>query len=129
MTDTTLTLNELMGEGVSFAAINVSAGDTTVVAAESGKVIRVHQLALQAVDDATVRFESGSAGGTALTGVMQIYAVATNTTATVAVSGNGGLLLPYSPAGWFWTVSGELLNLEVTGGDIDGVIGYSVRDA
>lgn len=129
MTDTTITMNERMGEGMMFSAINVSAGDTEIIPSTSGKIITVHQIIIKADDDATVRFEDGSAGGTALTGIMPIFASATVATLQLARSNDGGILMPFSPAGWFWSSSGNAINMEVTGGNVDGVVGYSLRDA
>lgn len=96
-----------------FAVIdNATSGDNTLVAAVTGKKIRVHQLALIGSAAVTVRFESG-ASGTALTGQMQFAA-------------NGGFVLPFSPMGWFETASDALLNMELNGAtSVDGVLGYT----
>lgn len=85
-----------------FAAISAAAlGDNTLVAAVSGKKIRLLAAVLVATGGAnTVRFESG-AGGTALTGQMLIAL-------------NGQLVIPLNGFGWFETVAGELLNLELS---------------
>jgi hypothetical protein len=123
--DNSLTLNELMGEGMDFSAINVGTGDTTLVAAQSGKVIRVHYVYLKCAADAVVRFES-EAGGTALTGQMQMRSV---NNGLVGRAADGEINMPFCPPGLFWTNAGELLNIEVSGADVDGVIGYSVRAA
>lgn len=87
---------------VKHAAIAAaSSGDNTLVAAVSGKTIRVLAVVLVASGGAvSTRFESG-AGGTALTGVMDI-------------ADNGQLVLPYNPAGWCQTAAGALLNLELS---------------
>lgn len=87
-------------------------GDNTLVAAVTGKSIRVLALVLVASGGAnTVRFES-DAGGTALTGQMDLAA-------------DGQLVLPYNPAGWAATVAGELLNLELSAGTaVAGVVTY-----
>lgn len=90
---------------------HASSGDNTVVAAVAGYRIRVTSLFLVAAGAVTVRFES-AAGGTALTGVMTVAA-------------NGILVLPYNPDGWFQTVAGELLNLELGGAvSVDGALTY-----
>lgn len=96
-----------------FAVVdNATSGDNTLVAAVTGKKIRVHQLALIGSAAVTVRFESG-ASGTALTGQMQFAA-------------NGGFVLPFSPMGWFETASDTLLNMELNGAtSVDGVLGYT----
>lgn len=98
---------------VKYALIDhASSGDNTLVAAVTGKKIRVHSLFLVAAGTVTVRFESG-AGGTALTGQM-----------TLAV--NNVLVLPHSAHGWFETAAATLLNLELSAGvSVDGGLTYS----
>lgn len=95
-----------------FAIIDhATSGDNTVVAAVVGKKVRVLALFLVASAAVTVRFESG-AGGTALTGQMQLAA-------------NGGFVLPFCPAGWFETAANTLLNLELSGAtSCDGNLVY-----
>jgi hypothetical protein len=87
-------------------------GDNTLVAAVTGKKIRVMSLVLVASGGAnSVRLESG-ASGTALTGVMDII-------------DNGQLVLPYNPAGWCETAASALLNLELSAATaVGGVLGY-----
>ena len=78
-----------------------SAGDNTLVAAVTGKKIRVLAAFLVASGGAnTVRFESGAAG-TALTGLMDLGA-------------DGQLVLPLNGFGWFESASAVLLNLELS---------------
>jgi hypothetical protein len=85
-----------------FAAIAASSsGDNTVVAAVSGKKIRVLSYTLVAAGAVTCRFEDG-AGGTAKSGQMSFAA-------------NGGVSVPFSPVGHFETTAGTLLNLELGG--------------
>jgi hypothetical protein len=97
-----------------FAKIDAaSAGDNTLVAAVTGKKIRVlsYVLVNGHTDTQTVRFESG-AGGTALTGQM-IFAA------------NGGVSSGHNPAGHFETAAGALLNLELSGATtVDGHLTY-----
>lgn len=95
-----------------FAKIDAaSSGDNTLVAAVTGKKIRVLALVLVSAGTVTARFES-AAGGTALTGQM-----------TLAV--NTGFVLPFNPLGWFETVAAELLNLELSGAvSVDGCLTY-----
>lgn len=86
---------------VKYAAISAStSGDNTIVAAVTGKKIRVLSLVLVSAGTTTTAFES-AAGGTALTGDMALVA-------------NTGYVLPYNPFGWFQTVASELLNLELS---------------
>lgn len=88
---------------VQYAVIDhATSGDNTLLAAQgAGKKIRVLSLFGVAAGAVNVRFESG-AGGTALTGVMNIAA-------------NGGFVLPYNEFGWFETAANALLNLELSG--------------
>lgn len=100
----------------AYAAISATTdnGNTTIVAASAGYQIRVLALMLMSdADDTDVRFESG-AGGTALTG-------------RIPLKESTGFVLPYNPAGWFQTDTGddELLNLEITGtGNVYGMLTY-----
>ncbi len=105
----------MAGENVSDpirAAINVAgSGNNTIVAAVTGRKIRVLAVALVVGAAVTTRFES-NAGGAALTGQMELAA-------------NGDLVLPYNPAGWFETVAAQLLNLELSGAvSVDWVLVY-----
>lgn len=98
---------------VQFAAIAAaSIGDNTLVAAVTGKKIRVVSLFMVASGGAnSTRFES-AAGGTALTGVMDLIA-------------DGQLVLPHNPAGWFETAAAALLNLELSAATaVAGALGY-----
>lgn len=100
-------------QGLKRAAIDAAAlGDNTLVAAVTGKKIRVLYLFAQMTGTSTtIRFESG-AGGTALTGQMQ-------------PSQGGGFVLPFNPVGWFETSAGALLNMELGAAQsVDGVLGY-----
>lgn len=94
------------------AAIDAAtSGDNTIVAAVTGKRIRVLALTLVSAGAATARFES-AAGGDALTGQMTLAA------STV-------LTLPFNPVGWFETDAGELLNLELSAAvSVDGCVVY-----
>ena len=76
-------------------------GDNTIVAAVTGKKIRVVSLFFICGGTVNVRFESG-AGGTALTGVMPFIA-------------QTGMVLPMNEDGWFAdTAAGALLNMELS---------------
>lgn len=90
---------------------NASNGDNTLVAAVTGKKIRVLSIVLISTGAVTVRFESG-ASGTALSGQM-------------ALAANVGFSSGYSPVGHFETAAGELLNLELSGAtSVDGFLTY-----
>ena len=86
-------------------------GNNTIVAAVTGKKIRVVSLFLISAGIVNVRFEDG-AGGTALTGQMALVA-------------NTGFVIPFSPLGWFETGSNTLLNLELSDAiSVDGCLTY-----
>ena len=89
-----------------------SSGDNTVVAAVTAKKIRVLAGFFTMTGTAvTIRFES-AASGTALTGQM-------------TPSQGQTVVLPFNPLGWFETVAGELLNLELGGAQsVDGALTY-----
>lgn len=96
-----------------FAIIDAATlGDNTLVAAVTARKIRVLSLYVVASGGAnTIRFESG-AGGTALSGQMDLAA-------------DGQLALPYNPAGHFETASAALLNLELSAAtSVDGGLTY-----
>lgn len=88
-----------------------SSGDNTLVAAVTGKRIRVLALCLVPTGAVTVRLES-AAGGTALTGQMPLAA-------------NANFVWPFAEKGWAQTVAGELLNLELSGAvAVNGALVY-----
>lgn len=111
--DTSQLFNGTTSLTPKFAAIDLaSSGNNTVVAAVTGKKIRVHQLFLISAGIVNVRFESG-ADGTALTGQMNLIA-------------NTGFVLPFSPVGWFETTADALLNLELSAAvSVDGSLTYT----
>lgn len=75
---------------------SVSAGDSaTVIAAVSGKKIRVLQAVIATAAVVTLIVKSGT---TALTGAM-----------TLDGANSSPLVLPFSPLGWWETVAGEAL--------------------
>ena len=100
----------------AFVAINAaSSGDNTLLAA-AGSSNKIRVLALNIVVGAAVnvRLESGT-GGTAMTGIYEF-------------NGKGdGIVLPFSPVGWFETAANTLLNLELSGAvSVDGSFVYVV---
>lgn len=101
---------------IRYGVIDAAAsGDNTLLAAVTGKRIRVHSVALIAADAVNVRFESG-ASGTALTGQMTLVA-------------GSGFVLNHNPLGWFQTALSALLNLELSGAvSVDGCFTYSIVD-
>lgn len=105
-------------DGITFkrAAIHCdTSGNNTIVAAASGKKIKVVAVVLIAAGSVDVRFESG-ASGTALTGVMSL-----------AADGNGFVLSAGGQPGlhWFETAASALLNLELSAAVyVDGCLVY-----
>jgi hypothetical protein len=86
-------------------------GDNTLVAAVTGKKIRVLDIVLISAGAMTIRFESG-ASGTALTGQMTVAA-------------GTGFAPGYNPLGHFETAAGALLNMELSAGtSADGWLVY-----
>jgi hypothetical protein len=99
------------------AVSGATSGNNTLVAAVTGKKIKVLGLVLVAASAVDVRLESG-AGGTALTGVMSLTA------------GHLQLILPLAEPGYHWveTAAGALLNLELGGAvQVSGMIVYYVE--
>lgn len=90
-----------------FAAIAASgSGNNTIVAAVTSKKIRVLALSMMASAAVNGKFQSG-AGGTDISGLYYMAA-------------NGGIILPFNPAGWFETASGVLLNLNLSSANAVG---------
>lgn len=87
-------------------------GDNTLIAAQAGKKLRVLSIFFTVAGAVTVRFESG-AGGTALTGQMNF-------------NGPGeGIALDHNTLGWFETLEGGALNMELNGAvSVDGALTY-----
>ncbi len=106
----------MVGSELQYALVDAAgSGDNTLVAAVSAKRIRVLSLFLVASGAVLIRFESGAAG-TALTGQMSAGA-------------NGNIVMPFNPEGWFQTVAGVLLNMELGGAtSVDGCLTYVLVD-
>lgn len=77
-----------------------TSGNTTVVAAQSGKRIRVLAYNLISAGSVVVKFQSG-AGGTDLTGAKTLVE-------------SSGIVCPQGPDGWFQTEPGDLLNINLS---------------
>jgi hypothetical protein len=97
---------------IKFAVVDdATSGNNTIIAAVSGKKIRVLSYTIVAAGAVNARFESG-AGGTALTGQMTLAAAGDSVTA-------------HCPQGLFETAASALLNLELSGAvSVDGHITY-----
>lgn len=90
---------------------DASSGDNEIVALVASRKIRVLSMFMISAGTVAARFESDAAG-TALTGQMNLIA-------------NSGFVLPFNPAGWFETVAGESLNLELSDAiSVDGSLTY-----
>jgi len=99
-----------------FVAINAAASGNNTLLAAAGASNKIRVLALNIVvgDAVNVRLENG-AGGTAMTGIYEF-------------NGKGdGIVLPFSPVGWFETAANTLLNLELSAAvSVDGSFVYVV---
>lgn len=83
-----------------------TSGANTLLAAVTGKKIRILSLAMIGAGAVNAYFTSAAAGAV-------IFGGSTNKI-TVAAAGDG-FVLPHNPDGWFETVAGELLNLNLSG--------------
>lgn len=86
-----------------FVSTTVSAGstDSSLIAAVTSKILRIVSLAVQCGATATdITFESST----------------TTRKHKVPAGANGGQILPFNPAGWFQTASGESLTVTTTSG-------------
>ena len=98
---------------LSVAVDHATSGNNEIVAAVTGKKIRVLSMLMIAAGTVNARFESG-ADGTALTGQMPLVA-------------NSGFSATYNSNGWFETAAGESLNLELSAAiSVDGVLNYDL---
>jgi len=96
---------------VKFAPIAAATGATTIIPAVTDKKIRVLSVWGKSDVAGLVLFESDT-GGTSLTG-------------DVNIGITDGFVLPFNPKGWFETVAGELLNIQLTtSANFDGSLSY-----
>lgn len=95
-----------------YVAVAVSSsGVTTLVAAVAEKKLRVTSLALVANAAVNVKFQS--------------HVVPTDLTGLFYLAANGGFILPPSPDGWFVTLAGEALDINLSAAvAVGGVLGY-----
>ena len=102
------------------AVSGATSGDNTLVAAVSGKKVKVLGLVLVADSTVAIRLESG-ASGTALTGVMTI----------TVTDDNPVIVLPMTTPGSHWveTAAGALLNMELGGAvQVSGCVVYYLEE-
>ena len=91
---------------VKYAYLDATeSGNTSIVAAVSGKKIRVLSAVVIALTAVTVHFESAT----------------TQISADNAAGATGGWTMPYSPYGWLETVAGAALNVNLGGAVATGV--------
>ena len=81
-----------------------TSGNNTLLAAVTGKKIRVLSIAIVAGAAGNIYFES-AAGGTVIFG---------GSTNKICLAANGGFVLPHNPAGWFETAAAALLNMNAS---------------
>lgn len=106
--DTSIMRNGQTDLTPKFAVISAStSGDNTIVAAVTAKKIRVLAYNFISAGAVNVRFQTAAAGAY-LTGLKTIDAA------------SKGICAPYNPVGWFETVAGDLLNLELSGAVLVG---------
>ena len=113
-------IQEVASTLIKHAVISASSTDNTIVAAVTGKRIRVISVFLTASTVCTVAFESSTT--TPLTGTMNFFAKDGGAISTGTATGS--LVLPANLLGWFQTDVGELLNLTVSAGTISGSLSY-----
>lgn len=84
-----------------FSTIAVSSsGATTVVAAVAAKKIRVVAMQLVANGAVNVKWQS--------------HVTPTDITGLAYLAQNGGYVLPFNPVGWFQTIAGEALDINLS---------------
>lgn len=95
-----------------FANITASAsGVTTIIALVAAKKIRVLAIWLTANAAVNVKWQS--------------HVTPTDITGLAYLAANGGYVLPFNPAGWFQTVAGEALDINLSGATpVGGSITY-----
>ena len=100
----------------TFANIAASSTDSSLVAAVSGKKIRVHGAVLQCGGTATTSTFNSKPSGSGVA-ISMLF----------ANGANGGAVLPTSELGWFDTVEGEGLTVTTGAGSTTGIqLIYSV---
>jgi len=82
-----------------------TSGNNTLIAAVSGKKIRVLSI-MAVISAATNIYFTSNTGGTVIFG---------GSTNKINLTANEGFVLPFSPVGWFETVAGEALVVNLSG--------------
>jgi len=77
-----------------------ASGGTTIVAATAGLRVRVMSLQLIASAAVNVKWQS--------------HVLPTDLTGLAYMAANGGYVLPFNETGWFWTLAGEALDINLS---------------
>ncbi len=88
-------------EVISLPLTWTTSGDNTIVAAVTGRRIRVLAAAISVASAVNIKFTSSTTSD--LTKLFYL------------TSGDLNITLPYNPFGWFQTVAGELLGCNISG--------------
>lgn len=107
------TVNDAQAQNIRSQSVGVAGATNSIVAAVTGKKIRVFSALMSSIDAKTVQWTDG-VGGAALTGA-------------VPCAASGGYVLPFNPAGWFETSIGTALGLSLGAATaVAGVIDYAL---
>lgn len=103
---TTRSLNDIPNKPVKYAFVDTaSLGSTELVAAVSGKKIRVLSVAIV----------------TTLANAVKLLSAASAISSTMPLGANGGFVLPFNPYGWCETTVGVALNVNLSVATATGV--------
>ena len=105
------------GGGQEFAKVDVGdAATVEIVAAVTGSRIRILAAVFAGVGSSTgVILQSKLAG-----------VAATDLTGSIRGATNVSIVLPYNPAGWVQTASGEAFDVTAVVGSVDGLVVYEL---
>jgi hypothetical protein len=105
------------GGGQEFAKVDVGdAATVEIVAAVTGSRIRILAAVFAGVGSSTgVILQSNPAGSSA-----------TDLTGSIRGATNVSIVLPYNPAGWVQTASGEAFDVTAVVGSVDGLVVYEL---
>ena len=107
-----MALHTTPGLEIHFAPIATSAsGTTTIVTGSDSSIIRVVSMQWTVNGAVNIKWQS--------------HTLPTDLTGLAYPAPNGGLVLPYNPAGWFQTLPGESLDINLSGGvAVGGCLSY-----
>ena len=95
-------------EVVRVALAPASSGANTLVAAVAGRKIRVLAYSINGASAVNAKFQSSTTSD-----LTKLHYMANS---------QGPYVFPYNPHGWFETVAGELLNLDLSGAVVTSVL-------